>query len=178
VLNKHSMRVSQEIMQSNRRQHRASHVVTAIVVVCLASVAAALVSQHVFDMQPCPWCVLQRAIFVAIALVGAVAMLWRSRAGRIVTGGMIILLGLAGAASAAWQHFVAAKSTSCNLTLADKIVSRYLKLDSLLPAVFEVRATCADAAIDLFGIPFEFWSLALFAGIAVSAALYIGAARN
>ena len=33
-----------------------------IALVSLAAVAAALVSQHVFDMQPCPWCVLQRVI--------------------------------------------------------------------------------------------------------------------
>ena len=29
----------------------------------------ALVSQHVFGMEPCPWCVLQRLIFVAIGVV-------------------------------------------------------------------------------------------------------------
>lgn len=34
----------------------------------LAAIGAALVSQHVFDMQPCPWCVLQRAVFAAMAL--------------------------------------------------------------------------------------------------------------
>ena len=33
----------------------------------LAAVAAALVTQHVFDMQPCPWCVLQRVIFLAMS---------------------------------------------------------------------------------------------------------------
>jgi disulfide bond formation protein DsbB len=129
-------------------------------------------------MQPCPWCVLQRVFFLSIALLGAVAMLWRGRAGAIVTGGVLILLALAGAASALWQHFAAAKSTSCNLTLADKIISRYLKLDSLLPDVFEARATCADAAVNLFGVPYEFWSLALFVLLAASAGLYVGAARK
>ena len=41
----------------------------------LAAIGTALVSQHVFDMQPCPWCVLQRAVFAAIALV-ALAGAW------------------------------------------------------------------------------------------------------
>ena len=36
----------------------------AMAAVCFAAVAAALVSQYAFDMQPCPWCILQRLIFV------------------------------------------------------------------------------------------------------------------
>ena len=43
--------------------------------VALAGVGAALVSQHVFDMQPCPWCVLQRLIFVVIAAAAGVGAL-------------------------------------------------------------------------------------------------------
>ena len=45
---------------------RAVLAVTALA--CLAAIGVALVSQHVYDMQPCPWCVLQRAVFAAIAL--------------------------------------------------------------------------------------------------------------
>jgi hypothetical protein len=43
----------------------------AIALVALAAVGAALVSQHRFGMEPCPWCVLQRLIFVGIAVGGA-----------------------------------------------------------------------------------------------------------
>ena len=35
-----------------------------VVLMAVAAVGAALVSQHVFDIQPCPWCVLQRLIFL------------------------------------------------------------------------------------------------------------------
>ena len=38
------------------------------------ALGAALVSQHVFDMQPCPWCVLQRLIFVALALAALLGL--------------------------------------------------------------------------------------------------------
>ena len=37
--------------------------------ICVAAVGAALITQHVYDMQPCPWCILQRLIFIVIALV-------------------------------------------------------------------------------------------------------------
>lgn len=144
-----------------------------ILVLCLAAVAAALVSQHVFGMQPCPWCVLQRLIFLGVALACLVGIVWRRRPGSAISGLLAALLGLCGGAAALWQHFVAASSTSCNLTLADRIVSAST-LDSLLPAVFEPRASCADAAVKLFGIPYDMWSLAAFVIVIVLAARVLG----
>ena len=137
-----------------------------VAIACLAAVGAALVSQHVFGMQPCPWCVLQRVIFLAIALACGLGLLWRSAAGRVLAGGLGLLLALGGIAAALWQHFQAAASASCNLTLADKIVSGWLGLDSLWPDVFSARASCADAAVSLLGVPYDFWSLALFVAVA------------
>ncbi len=82
------------------------------------------------------------------------------------------MLAALGAAAALWQHVVAAKSASCNLTLADRIVSG-LQLDALLPQVFAATASCADAAVQLFGVPYEYWSLGLFGplGLALVMAL-------
>ena len=134
----------------------------------LAGVAAALVSQYRFDIQPCPWCVLQRVIFIATALACGLGLVWRSALGRRIGAGLGLLLALSGAAAALWQHFVAAASASCNLTLADKIVSRWLHLDTALPSVFEARASCADAAVNLLGVPYDIWSLALFALMALA----------
>jgi len=147
-----------------------------VALVCIAAVAAALISQHVFDMQPCPWCVLQRVIFLAIALACGLGLLWRSRTGRLVSTALALLLTVSGIAAALWQHFQAAASASCNLTLADKIVSGWLQLDSLLPDVFSPRASCADAAVNLLGVPYDFWSLALF--IAIDGALTLALIRT
>jgi protein dithiol:quinone oxidoreductase len=134
--------------------------------VCVAAVGAALVSQHVFGMEPCPWCVLQRLIFLAIALACLIGLLWRATAGRRLGAGLALLLALSGVASALWQHFVASRSQSCNLTLADRIISG-LQLDNLLPDMFSPRASCADAMVDLLGVPYDVWSLALFAVVAI-----------
>jgi len=152
----------------NRLLSRPTAVLLLIAVASLAAIGAALVSQHVFDMQPCPWCVLQRAVFAAIALVALVGALLRQ---RLVQAGALLateLLATAGAAAALWQHFVAKSSSSCNLTLADRIVSG-LQLDALAPEVFAPRASCADAAVDLLGLPYEFWSLGLFAALSAAA---------
>ncbi len=138
----------------------------------LGALGAALVSQHVFEIQPCPWCVLQRLIFVALALAALLGLLWTSRAGRRTSAAIGIVLAALGVAAAGWQHAVAAKSASCNLTLADRIVSG-LQLDALLPSVFAATASCADAAVPLFGMPYEYWSLGLFGllGLALVVAL-------
>lgn len=133
-----------------------------IAVLCVAAVGAALVSQHVFGMEPCPWCILQRVIFLAIALACLVGL-----AARKAAGALVLLLSLSGIAAALWQHFQAAASSSCAMTLADRIVMA-MKLDSLLPDVFLARASCADAAVSLLGIPYDFWSLALFVLIALA----------
>jgi disulfide bond formation protein DsbB len=87
-----------------------------------------------------------------------------------------VLAAFSGIAAALYQHFVAAKSTSCNLTLADKIVGG-IGLDRALPFVFEVKASCADAAVNLAGIPYEFWSLGLFV-VVVALVLVSFNARN
>jgi disulfide bond formation protein DsbB len=147
----------------------------AIAVLSVVAVGIALVSQHVFDMQPCPWCVLQRAIFVAIALISLIGLVLRSGAARAGAATLALLLAIAGGAAAIWQHFWAAASPSCNLTLADKILNG-AGLTTLAPDVFAPRATCADAAVSLFGVPYDFWSLGLFVIVAILAIAALAAA--
>jgi protein dithiol:quinone oxidoreductase len=141
-----------------------------VALISLGGVAAAMVSQHIYDMQPCPWCVLQRLIFVVIGLLACLGLLWRSRAGQFVVAIGLDLLATLGIVTALWQHFVAAASQSCNLTLADKIMAA-TGLDGLMPDVFAARASCADAAVNMLGVPYEFWSLALFATVGALAVL-------
>jgi disulfide bond formation protein DsbB len=106
-------------------------------VACAASVVSALVSQHHFDMQPCPWCILQRFLFIVIAVVALVAAAQPWVVLRRVLSLIIVALSGSGVAAAYWQHFVAAKSTSCALTLADQIMTA-TGLDTRWPEVFEV----------------------------------------
>lgn len=134
----------------------------------LGVVAAAVYTQHALGMLPCPWCVLQRLVFVAIAAVALLGAAVSAPAVRRVAAGLLLLGASAGAAAALWQHFVAASNTSCKLTLADRIISA-TGLDALLPDVFGVWATCADAAVKLLGLPYEAWSLAAFVVLAAVA---------
>ncbi len=137
-----------------------------VAVASFGAVAAALVSQHLHGMEPCPWCVLQRLVFVALGVFALLGFVWRGTAGIRVAGTFSLLLAAAGLAAALWQHFAAAKSASCDLTLADRIMNA-TGLNAMLPGVFEARASCADAAVNLFGVSYDFWSAGLFAIIAI-----------
>lgn len=141
-----------------------------VAALAFGGVAAALVSQHVYDMQPCAWCVLQRLVFIVIGAVALLGVAWRTRTGRLVASGGVILLAVSGATAALWQHFVAASSTSCRLTLADRIVAG-LGLDGLAPEVFAARASCAEASVPMLGVPYAFWSLGLFVLLGALAAV-------
>ena len=143
----------------------------AIALLSLGAVAAAYFTQHTWGMQPCPWCVLQRAIFV---LVAALALLAALLPGLLQTLGLagVVAAADAGIAAAVWQHFVAAEAESCTLTLADRIMSG-LGLDAWWPEVFMATATCAEAKVKLWGMPYEFWSGALFLLISAAATLLL-----
>ena len=157
----------------SRRGRTASLLLGGTALAALLALGTALVSQHAFEMQPCPWCVLQRLIFVVIAVVCGLGWAVRHATLRRVAAGLALGLAGCGIGAALWQHFRAAASASCNLTLADKIVNGALQLDSLLPEVFAVRASCADAAVNLLGVPYDFWSLALFTAMAVAMAVAV-----
>ena len=144
-----------------------------IALIGLGAVVAALWTQHGLGMEPCPWCILQRLIIVLIVLVALLGLAWRGTAGTLLAGGLIMVLSLAGVAAALWQHFVAATSDSCKLTLAERIISG-LGLDGSLPEVFQPRASCAEAAARLLGVPYEFWSLALFVLMGLMASRLLG----
>lgn len=150
-------------MSRSRRGDAALSTLAGVAAVALMAVVAALVSQHRFDLQPCAWCVLQRVIMMCIAVMALLGSALGRISLRLVRGmaGLVLLLTTAGAAAALWQHFVAARSASCAMTLADRLLSQ-TGLDRALPEVFAAYASCADAKVNLFGLPYEFWSLGLF----------------
>lgn len=141
------------------------------------ALAIALVSQHVYDMQPCAWCVLQRLLFVVIAAACVLGLLWRSHAGRLSAATLVLLTSAAGVAAALWQYFVAAQTLTCVFTLADRVMAAS-RLDAWLPEVFQARASCMDAAVRLWGVPYEFYSLALYLLLGAGALLLMRGPRR
>jgi disulfide bond formation protein DsbB len=141
-------------------------------VAAVAGVAGALVSQHVFGMLPCPWCVLQRLSFLVFAALVGIGLAWGSPTGRRFTAAVGRLTAASGVAAAGWLYFVAASSTSCNLSLAERIIGA-LGLDARWPDVFMAMTSCADSTASLLGISYPLWSLALFLMLAAVCAFVL-----
>ena len=132
------------------------------------AVCIALFTQHGLGMQPCPWCVLQRLIFLSISAAAWIGLALGAALPRRAMALLMSLLAAGGIAAAVWQHFVAAASASCNLTLADRVMSGS-GLDNLWPEVFAPYASCAEAAATLLGVPYEFYSFTLFVLLDIAA---------
>ncbi|MEH0164627.1 disulfide bond formation protein B [Paucibacter sp. JuS9] len=134
-----------------------------IFLLCFAGVAAALIAQHGFKVRPCPWCVLQRLIFIVIGVVAGLGwLLQRYKPALLASLAVVPLLAIGGLVSAWYQHEVASQMESCKLTVADKILT-FFGVEELWPKVFMVTASCAEAAAyRLLGLPYEIWSGALY----------------
>src|SRR5690606_32258732 len=94
-----------------------------IALLSMTAVGVALISQHVFAMPPCAWCVLQRLVFIAIALVcwGGLAITRLGAAAtrclmKRVLAALVFFLSLSGVAAAWYQYTVASAMFSCDLT--------------------------------------------------------------
>lgn len=141
---------------------RSDRLLRFISLLCLTAVGVALISQHVFGMMPCAWCVLQRLILLAIAAVcGLAGMGWGPDIARRTGAAVTAVLSVCGIAAAWYQHSVASQLFSCAQTFADRFVSAS-GLDAALPWLFGIYATCMDARVDLLGVEYALWGLALF----------------
>ncbi len=145
----------------NRILHR-------IALLCLAAVGVALISQHYFDMPPCAWCVFQRLLFLAIALIcwlGILAGRVSSVASRLA--GVLVTATAVGGVIAGWyQHTVAAEMFSCDRTFADRFMVD-TGLDAGMPWLFGIFASCMDARVELLGVEYVLWAMALFVVVGV-----------
>lgn len=130
------------------------------------AIGVALASQYMFDMQPCAWCVFQRLLYLVIgvvALIGAIAGRFTgfiARLAALLTG----LLSIGGIVAAWYQYSVASNMASCAQTFADRFMSA-TGLDGMVPELFGIYATCAEAKVKVLGVEYALWSLALFAVI-------------
>ena len=148
-----------------------------LAVVGMVGVGALLLAaflQHARGFEPCPWCVLQRLVLLVVTAFAWLGVALAGRAPALGRGAGVLALvfSLWGIAAALYQHFVAARSPSCALTLADRIVVG-LGLPDLWPAMFEATARCDEADLPWLGVPFSLWGALTFLIAAGACALAI-----
>ncbi len=144
---------------------RIPQVLVVIGLLALGAVGLAALAQYAFDMQPCPWCVLQRFIYIVVGVLALLGALLSNTPRRIAIV-LALLATLSGIASALWQQLHAINEASCDLSLAERITTA-LHLDRMLPQLFIAYASCADAAVSVLGIPFAVWSCLMYVILAL-----------
>ena len=132
-------------------------------VACLSLLGFALYLQHVQQLDPCPLCIFQRVVFIALATVGMVAGIHNPVAGgRRAYALVALLLALGGAGLAArhvWlQHFP--ELTECGAGL--EIMLEQFPLTEVFSLVLRGSGECSDVLWVLLGLSIPEWTLVVF----------------
>lgn len=144
--------------------------------ICLGLLGYGYYLQYVQGLEPCPLCMVQRVVFMALAVVFLVAALhnpmgWGSR----VYGGLLLLLGAAGAAVAGRQVWLQGlppeQVPECGPPL-DYMLD-VLPLAEVLTTVLSGSGECAEVDWSFLGLSIAGWALPMFVLLGL-----MGAVRN
>lgn len=141
------------------------NVLYAIAAACLALVGAALYLQHVQNMMPCPLCVIQRYLYLTIAL----CCLLGAAMGQPKVGAGLGLLGALGGLGVVGKHLyvLAHPGFSCGIDPMETMLNK-IPTATAMPWMFHADGLCEDARDTLFGLSIPAWSAVWFAILAVS----------
>lgn len=137
----------------------------AIAVTCIGLLAGAVYFQYTAYMLPCPWCIIQRYLYTAIALICLITA-FRPAATRV--GAMFgALFGLAGVGAAAWLIWVQAHpSVSCGIDPVETSLNK-IPTAKLLPFLFKANGLCTTEYDPIMGLSMPQWSLLAFIGMTI-----------
>jgi disulfide bond formation protein DsbB len=146
----------------------------AIASVCIALIGAALYLQHVKGLLPCPLCVIQRYLFLAIALcclVGAIGDKPRIGAG-------LGLLGALGGLGVVGKHLwvLAHPGLSCGIDPMTTALNK-IPTATMMPWMFQADGLCEDARDTVLGLSIPQWS-ALWFVLLTAALVYLLVRRS
>ena len=140
-------------------------VFAAIGVSCVALLGAAYFLQYgPSQQQPCPLCILQRYVYMAIAAVALGGAAYApKRVGATVTAGALGMFAAIGAGLAMWQVTKGDSMTTCDTDLVGQIVYG-LPMRQWWPEFLAAYGGCADKVPPIFGVSVPLWSFLWFAG--------------
>ncbi len=141
---------------------------------CVTLIAIALYFQYGLGLEPCPLCILQRIVVMALGLVFVIAVLHNpSLRARRVYGILIILiagLGLGIAGRQVWLQTVPqANLGGCGVGL-DYMIETF-PLSKTLELVFRGSGDCSEVQWIFLGLSIPAWMTVVFAGFIVLGAL-------
>lgn len=136
-----------------------------VALLCIALLGAALYLQIVEEMMPCPLCIIQRYIFVAIAIICIIFAVLPPGSAKLGAG-LGVLAALGGIATAGWHLWVQAHpGTSCGIDPLETSLNT-IPTANLFPTLFKADGLCATP-YPFLGLSIPQWSLIWFAIIAI-----------
>ena len=133
---------------------------------CIGLLAFGLYLQHEIGLEPCPMCIVQRYLFVLVALLALAAASWPARRAGLVLGGVIVVLAGAGAFVAArqsWLQWYPPEVASCGRDLYGMIEN--FPLQRAIPMIFRGSGDCAAVDWTFLGGSLANWSFVVFCAI-------------
>ncbi|TQK05292.1 disulfide bond formation protein B [Herbaspirillum sp. SJZ107] len=136
-----------------------------IAAVSLALVGAALYLQHAKDMLPCPLCIIQRYLFLGVAVFSLIAAF----AGKVKVWTGVALLSALGGLGVAGKHLyvLAHPGFSCGIDPMETVLNK-IPTATLLPWVFRADGLCEAALDDVLGLSVPQWSALWFVILGLS----------
>ena len=149
--------------------------------ICGGLILYALYLQYYEYQDPCPLCLLQRVVYIALMVVFLLGALHGPRrTGAVVYSTLLVLVSVIGAGIAGrhvWlQHLPKDKVPECGPGLG-YILDRF-PLVNALEKIFRGSGECAEAGWRLMGLSIAEWSLVWFILLGAYAVFVAAAARK
>lgn len=130
-----------------------------IAAVSLALVGAALYLQHAKEMLPCPLCIIQRYLFLGVAIFSLVGAF----AGKLKVWTGLALLSALGGLGVAGKHLyvLAHPGFSCGIDPMETVLNK-IPTATLLPSIFRADGLCEAALDKVLGLSVPQWSALWF----------------
>jgi len=136
-----------------------------IAAVSILLVGVALYLQHAKDMLPCPLCVIQRYLFLGIAIFSLIGAF----AGKIKALGTLALLCALGGLGVVGKHLyvLAHPGFSCGIDPMETTLNK-IPTATLLPWLFRADGLCEAAQDTVLGLNVPQWSAVWFVILTLS----------
>jgi disulfide bond formation protein DsbB len=121
-------------------------------------IGVALYLQHGLEMLPCPLCVIQRYLFIAIGVAALIGAYTNPKLGA----GVGLLAALGGLYTAGKHLYVLAHpGLSCGIDPVETFLNK-IPTATYLPFLFRADGLCEDALAPWFGLSIPQWSFLWF----------------
>jgi disulfide bond formation protein DsbB len=135
------------------------NILLAIAAISIALVGAALYLQHAKGLLPCPLCVIQRYLFLGIAIFSLIGAF----AGKIKVFAGLALLSALGGLGVVGKHLyvIANPGFSCGIDPMETVLNK-IPTATMLPWLFRADGLCEAAQDTVLGLAVPQWSAVWF----------------